>query len=636
MNKRTHALLLSAMMTFALAGLACVPETNGGSGGSGGISNLDSMEKFASDAEFEEFMAQWAEDRDARSGNNGGGDNLDEGGNDAGDGAAGDADGAPPENEDITNTQEDDVDEGGIVKNVGDYLVVLRRGALYSVDVSESGETTQIDGIRVAKKEELNNGVWYDEMLVRGGQVYVIGYRYAANVTNDGNDVPNWLFGATEVTSFGIEDDGTIERGESMFFESNDYYSGTDYASRLVDGELIFYMPYYAFVESPDNPVPVFPQFLQHQQDNDFLPQGPIFNPTDIIQPIEAPDRITLHTVIQCDLPEDLSIDCSARSLLAEPARDFYVSRDHIYLKSDDYVYALSQTDDLAGAHATQGSPINQFSFSEVDDILHMGVTRTLEEDEFDDDDDYESWNRPQNLEMLSLPLSDFNADGDQSLDDKVEVIAEHVSLGWSAPNRHVDGWFLVGSGEDLYAHEIDSSHTDTFDLDGSVARVEAAPGIGALVFYQEYDGTSDLVIDSLILDPADAQLTSGTSLESTSQGEHRSHGFFFRPDDDGGLFGLPVIGDSGGYGWGGMGISNIGFFRADTDGSVDFRGAVSSSDDADGQCETSCVDWYGNTRPIFLHGRIYALMGSEIAEVDVTDDDVETVGSRVLLGISD
>jgi len=28
-----------------------------------------------------------------------------------------------------------------------------------------------------------------------------------------------------------------------------------------------------------------------------------------------------------------------------------------------------------------------------------------------------------------------------------------------------------------------------------------------------------------------------------------------------------------------------------------------------------SCVDWYGNARPIFFRGRIFALMGYELVE---------------------
>ncbi|MND00709.1 hypothetical protein D3C83_194220 [compost metagenome] len=28
-----------------------------------------------------------------------------------------------------------------------------------------------------------------------------------------------------------------------------------------------------------------------------------------------------------------------------------------------------------------------------------------------------------------------------------------------------------------------------------------------------------------------------------------------------------------------------------------------------------SCLDWYGNARPIFLNGRIFALLGYELVE---------------------
>jgi hypothetical protein len=31
--------------------------------------------------------------------------------------------------------------------------------------------------------------------------------------------------------------------------------------------------------------------------------------------------------------------------------------------------------------------------------------------------------------------------------------------------------------------------------------------------------------------------------------------------------------------------------------------------------CTASCVDWYGNSRPLFVRGRIFALLGYEIVE---------------------
>jgi hypothetical protein len=37
-----------------------------------------------------------------------------------------------------------------------------------------------------------------------------------------------------------------------------------------------------------------------------------------------------------------------------------------------------------------------------------------------------------------------------------------------------------------------------------------------------------------------------------------------------------------------------------------------------DDACQASCVDWYGNARPIFVGGRVLALMGYEIVEGNV------------------
>ena len=35
----------------------------------------------------------------------------------------------------------------------------------------------------------------------------------------------------------------------------------------------------------------------------------------------------------------------------------------------------------------------------------------------------------------------------------------------------------------------------------------------------------------------------------------------------------------------------------------------------ADDACKASCIDWYGNARPIFLGDRVFALLGYEIVE---------------------
>jgi len=50
--------------------------------------------------------------------------------------------------------------------------------------------------------------------------------------------------------------------------------------------------------------------------------------------------------------------------------------------------------------------------------------------------------------------------------------------------------------------------------------------------------------------------------------------------------------------------------------------GATSTLDN----CKASCVDWYGNARPIFLRGRVFALLGYELVEGRVDDDRMREV----------
>jgi hypothetical protein len=45
-----------------------------------------------------------------------------------------------------------------------------------------------------------------------------------------------------------------------------------------------------------------------------------------------------------------------------------------------------------------------------------------------------------------------------------------------------------------------------------------------------------------------------------------------------------------------------------------------------DDGCVASCVDWYGNARPLFLRGRIFALLGYELVEGDLRNGAVHEI----------
>jgi hypothetical protein len=102
------------------------------------------------------------------------------------------------------------------------------------------------------------------------------------------------------------------------------------------------------------------------------------------------------------------------------------------------------------------------------------------------------------------------------------------------------------------------------------------------------------------------------------TQGETRSHGFFYRGDaPDRGLIGLPIrSGGSAGHEHLVNGSASVLFLRNDDFHLTEVGNLASRDTSAVDDCRASCVDWYGNARPIFLPGgRIVALMGYELVE---------------------
>jgi hypothetical protein len=95
----------------------------------------------------------------------------------------------------------------------------------------------------------------------------------------------------------------------------------------------------------------------------------------------------------------------------------------------------------------------------------------------------------------------------------------------------------------------------------------------------------------------------------NAAQGETRSHGFFYKPETEyDGLVGLPIIG--GGQAAGRnlrhesaslLYLRNQSLSFSEL-GTLDSRPAGSN----DG-CRASCVDWYGNSRPLFVRKRVRA-----------------------------
>jgi hypothetical protein len=160
--------------------------------------------------------------------------------------------------------------------------------------------------------------------------------------------------------------------------------------------------------------------------------------------------------------------------------------------------------------------------------------------------------------------------------------------------------------------------------LTHAVERIEAM-GSDAVVIGAD---SADLHFSSVRLASAPA-LGARYTRRGASQGETRSHGFFYRADGPAsGVLGLPVRGPgSPGHEQLTEGSASI-VFLASRGAVLRELGDLAARPERavhDG-CLASCVDWYGNARPLFLRGRIFALMGYELVEGALERDRIREV----------
>lgn len=523
--------------------------------------------------------------------------------------------------ESITNVQHAGVDEGGIVKLHGNQLVVLRRGRLFTVAVGDNS-LQPISATDAFGPEIDPRNTWYDEMLVSKDTIAVIGYSYER--------------GGTEVGLFQIDDAGHLSYRSTYHLRSNDYYSSRNYASRLIGNKLIFYTPSYLYLGSL-NPFETFPavrKWHKGAKDSEFqriVASTRVYRSEDSMS---GNNGTTLHTVTVCDLA-DGGFKCDATAILGAPGRVFYVSPDSVYVWVSDWirnedrtrnqsmVYRMPLDGSGPSALKVSGSPVDQFSFLQSnDEYLNVLVRADAGGDAM-----WESENVSGNVALMRVPLSSFS-DGSETV-PRFRYRTLSKPNGYTFQNRFVGDYLLYGKGngwsapegQERYSiHAIPWAGGDATELRlaHSVDRIEQM-GKDAVVIGT--DG-GDLHFTSLRLSDS-PEVVSDYVRKGASQGELRSHGFFYKPDsENSGVLGLPIsVPGRPGYRHLFEDSAAILFLR---NNSLHFQEAgelhARPERAANDGCRASCVDWYGNARPLFVRGRVLALLGYEIVEGSLDD----------------
>ncbi len=563
---------------------------------------------------------------------------------------------AEPANPEITNNQTVGVDEGGIVKQVGRFLVVRQDGRLFSADLGDGpGAPLRLADRIDVYRSPATAATWYDEMLVLGNRILVTAYNYNEQ--------------ASEITVFRIDGRGRMAREGRFLLSSNDYYSTENYATRLVGDNLVFYAPLALDAQGPDGRFQ-WPRLRRADGDGEAGQGEALIGPTDVYAPPGEVASPVLHTLSVCPLRR--SVDCRTTAFIGPPMRELYVSPTDAFLWLGapdglpwdvDYanqrrracpagqgwaegadqsalLYRLPLDGAAVGAVAVDGVPADQFAFDSRDGRFRALLSRTSA--------GCATPGQAGALALLDLPLAAFQS-RIWHASDRAYAALPPIE-GGELENRFVGQWLIYGgrsvddmwsnvpaeaggrpAGSTLVAVPLSRpAGAVRLSLPHNAIRIERAGNDAVVTGYRDAGGLS---LSYIGLGPGRPRLAATVTLARRFESEGRSHAFnaWIRPDGSG-LIGIPTSLRvwRAGRGWSDSESSELSFIAVAPDKALAPAGELATRGRARAavyRCQISCVDWYGNSRPIFTGGRVFALMGTDLVEGRLEGGRIGEVG---------
>ena len=555
-----------------------------------------------------------------------------------------------PRNPSITNNQMVGVEEGDIVKQIDHYLLVLQDGRIFVVDTSRGGGRRLAVTDRMNVYRDPNEDMWYDEMLVFGDRVLITGYSYRED--------------ATELSVFRLDSGGRLAREGVFYVSSDDYYDTSNYATRLIGDNLVVYTPFSVRqLDDPQDDWPVVRRWMPGQDRDDAQRNGkPLFDAARIYRPVRDVEDPVVHSVSVCPLGPvgaGRDLDCRTTAFVGPNDAQWYVSEQDAFLWTvardyetydfqacdafslDRYEPALLYRVPIDGAAPSvvgaRGLPPDQFSLHSSE-----GRFRALLKDRPHYCRDERS--EEANLSFFDIPLASFSdtvRDVPADRYTRLPGVKSHFIA-----NRFTDHYLVYGSlgqyRRGLSENAMPPAYVvpvanpagvRAMPVRHTVIRAEQAGNDIVVTGYRDREG---LVVTLIDLDGR-PRIGSSVVLDRRFESEGRSHAFNSLIEQDGsGVMGLPTI---GGERWSSRApwrsnASDLSYLTVDRRGQLQHVGELEQhfayDDDGFGEdgipgyeCEVSCIDWYGNSRPIFTDGRIFALSGTELIEGRIADAQI-------------
>lgn len=519
----------------------------------------------------------------------------------------------------ITNNQEQGVDEGDIVKKLGDRLFVLRRGRLHVVELVVDGrpDLQLADTLVVATDIEDDQTTWYDELLAVDGMLILLGF--------------NWDEEVAELSLFDLQADGRLTHRLRYWIRVEDYFSGSNYGARIEGDHLLISL-------SSDLDLDRWPSWSRRDEGPaDWLPLIELAN---VHLPLAVVEEPALHIVLRCPLHEVASgqLRCLAMGVIGSSRSEFYASPNAAYLSIAEWdeqaqrdprfnkwrvhwdnalrdLWALSYTlvyrvpfdkDVAPGVIRVDGTTGNQFSFMERDEALHL----TTESQAVDGGRELTLWRAHRNAfdargENRAEEIARFTvSDAHRTIrftQDAVWVGAHGLSLRESNDPRSLPP---------LLRQPLSGASIQEIPITHAVDMIEPLPQ-AVLTSGLDTAGRWQL---SLVTDADETRsVAERLQIDGLVPSESRSHAFNASQIYDRWVFGMPVVGAEIESPW--KATSDLALFDL-ARGRLEAPTRVDMQQNVD--CEDHCHDWYGNARVFFIDDRAFALSGGLIREVSM------------------
>lgn len=527
---------------------------------------------------------------------------------------------APPEHVNRVNNQHTEVQEGDVVKLHGDHLVILQRQQLFTVNVG-GGRLELVDAVHASGRDADAGGMRYDEMLVSGDNVVVIGYHQQG--------------GGVEAVLFHVSRNGRLRHRSTYQVGWAPEYPARYYAARIINGTLVLYAPMH--VGTAMEMASWMP--VVSRRDAGAMNGGEpvrMYHPARIYRPgrpLGDDEVLSLHTVTTCTLDAG-EFNCRSRAVLAPFGRAFYLSPTAVYVWVTDWdcsvgpergaymVYRVPLDGSPPTALGVDGTPADEFSFLESGD----GYLNVLVRSEWPRSRLSDEWGRDA-VRLLRVPLERFG-NGRSSAQRHAYRALPRFEVGWKDFTNRFAGPYLL-YGEEANGRESPPVLNVVRWRDGRRVQLALSHDVDAI----GVTGRDAVVMG---LDSANLYLTAIRLGDEPHVAQRFVlpitwpvfEPFVYRSDrrNEGVLAlslqgpeppGLEHVIDSS---------AHIVFLRYSVAQLHPMGVLEPRLDDLEDDGCVGCADWYGNARPLFVGRRTFALLGYELVEGVMEDGRLREV----------